>query len=60
MLSAMLNVGESVPLYATAGGKALLAYLSDAELVDYLSAVPLTPLTPMTITDSVRPAPGIG
>ena len=54
MLSAMLNVGESVPLYATAGGKALLAYLSDAELVDYLSAVPLTPLTPMTITDSVR------
>lgn len=51
VVMAMLNIGVSVPLYATAGGKAILAFLSDKEIDTYLDTVKLTPLTPTTITD---------
>ena len=46
----VIDVGERAPLYATAAGKAFLAYLSAEELKSYLAAVKLIPLTPETIT----------
>ena len=54
VLMAMLHIGESVPLYATAGGKAILAFLPEVELERYLESVELVPLTPNTITDQSR------
>jgi IclR family acetate operon transcriptional repressor len=42
--------GTTMPLHATAAGKAILASLPDDE-VDVLLARPLTALTPHTITD---------
>jgi len=47
----MIEVGERAPLYATAAGKAILAYFSDEELKSYFSAVKLKPLTPKTLTN---------
>ena len=47
----VIDVGERAPLYATAAGKAILAYSSDDELDSYLSSVKLLPLTKDTITD---------
>ena len=47
----VIDVGERAPLYATAAGKAIMAYFSDEELRSYLSAVELNPLTSKTITD---------
>jgi IclR family acetate operon transcriptional repressor len=44
-------MGERAPIYATAGGKAILAHLSDDEIERYLSSVALTPITKSTITD---------
>ena len=46
----VIDVGERAPLYATAAGKAFLAYFSAEELKSYLAAVKLIPLTPETIT----------
>jgi DNA-binding IclR family transcriptional regulator len=46
-----INVGDRVPLYATGGGKAILAFLEEEEIETYLSSVSLKPLTPNTITD---------
>lgn len=46
-----MKVGDTAPLYATSGGKALLANLSDEMLEDYLARVRLHPITPQTITD---------
>ena len=46
----VIDVGERAPLYATAAGKAFLAYLSAEELKSYFAAVKLIPLTPETIT----------
>jgi DNA-binding IclR family transcriptional regulator len=54
ILSAMLSIGESVPLYATAGGKAILAFLSEDEIEAYLATVVLQPLTAATITDKMK------
>lgn len=45
-----LGLGERIPLYATAVGKILLAYLSKEELNQYLSSAKITPLTKSTIT----------
>lgn len=47
---ARLSIGARVPLYATAGGKAILAFLSSEEVDHYLSSVELVPLTATTIT----------
>jgi DNA-binding IclR family transcriptional regulator len=51
IIIARLSIGDRVPLYATAGGKAILAFLSAEEVDQYLSSVQLTPLTETTITD---------
>ncbi|MCB2077543.1 MAG: IclR family transcriptional regulator [Novosphingobium sp.] len=45
------SVGDRRPLYATAGGRALLATRSDAELTSYLEKVRVEALTPGTQTD---------
>jgi len=47
----VIEVGERVPLYATAAGKAILAHLNEEEMKGYLSSVTLEPLTQRTITD---------
>jgi DNA-binding IclR family transcriptional regulator len=47
----MIQMGERAPIYATAGGKAILAHLSDGEIEQYLCSVELTPITKATITD---------
>jgi len=46
-----LGIGERVPLYATAVGKVLLAYLPEEELDRFIKSVELAPLTEFTITD---------
>ncbi|MFN3981059.1 MAG: IclR family transcriptional regulator [Caldilinea sp.] len=47
------DVGNRLPLHATATGKALLASRTDAE-IDQLLAEPLEPLTEQTIVDRVQ------
>jgi DNA-binding IclR family transcriptional regulator len=44
-----LGLGERLPLYATAVGKVLLAYLPKKEVDQYLSSTQITPLTKYTI-----------
>jgi len=44
-----LPVGSARPLYATAGGRLLLAYQDKAWQDDYIQQVQLTPLTPSTV-----------
>jgi DNA-binding IclR family transcriptional regulator len=41
--------GDAAPLYATSGGKAILAHLPEAMRNEYLSSVRLKPITPRTI-----------
>jgi DNA-binding IclR family transcriptional regulator len=50
-LKRAVEIGYRAPLYTTAGGKAILAHLSDKEIQKYLSSVKLTPMTHATITD---------
>jgi DNA-binding IclR family transcriptional regulator len=50
-MSYRLQIGARIPLYATASGKALLAYWSKEDIETYLSSVELKPLTHATITD---------
>lgn len=50
-LRPILQIGERRPLYATASGKAILAFLPDHELEDYLASADLTAFTSKTITD---------
>ncbi|MFC6825294.1 IclR family transcriptional regulator [Halopelagius fulvigenes] len=45
------SVGERLPIHATAGGKAIMAYLSEDERRGILDRVTLTELTDQTITD---------
>jgi DNA-binding IclR family transcriptional regulator len=47
----VIDVGERAPLYATAAGKAILAYFNDEELKNYFDSVKLKPLTSKTITN---------
>jgi DNA-binding IclR family transcriptional regulator len=49
-----VEIGRRCPLYAGASGRAILAFLDEAEIEEYLAATPLTALTPATITDPVR------
>ena len=46
-----MTVGDTAPLYATSGGKAILANLPTELLEDYLARVHLQPITQNTITD---------
>jgi DNA-binding IclR family transcriptional regulator len=47
---ARFSIGTRVPLYATAGGKVLLAFLSTEQIEQYISSVDLSSLTRKTIT----------
>ncbi len=47
-------LGDKAPAYCTALGKAILAFLPDHELVNYLENIELKPLAPNTITDKDR------
>lgn len=47
----VIDVGERAPLYATAAGKAILAFFNGEELKSYLATIKLEPLTPKTITN---------
>lgn len=53
-LKRAVEIGYLAPLYTTAGGKAILAHLSNEEIDQYLSSVKLIPKTRATITDSKR------
>ncbi|MBN2402347.1 MAG: IclR family transcriptional regulator [Spirochaetes bacterium] len=48
------DIGVFFPLYATAMGKVILAYLTDEKLKHYLSTVKLVPITQNTIVDPQR------
>ncbi|MCS7232702.1 MAG: IclR family transcriptional regulator [Synergistetes bacterium] len=48
------RVGMKIQLYSSASGKAILAYLPEKELEEYLSKVNLERKTPNTITDPLR------
>lgn len=50
-LKRAVEIGYRAPLYTTAGGKALLAHLSDEEIQQYISSIKLSPVTHATITD---------
>jgi DNA-binding IclR family transcriptional regulator len=45
----LMRVGDTAPLYATSGGKALLAHLPAEMRQDYLSRIRLEAITPRTI-----------
>lgn len=49
-----MRIGDSAPLYATSGGKALLAFLPRDMRNEYLERVTLRPITPFTITSKDR------
>lgn len=50
-MSLRLEIGARIPLYATASGKAILAFLPKQEVDNYFSSVELRPFTHSTITD---------
>lgn len=45
-----MRTGDSAPLYATSGGKVILAFLSDSMREDYLGRVRFQSVTPNTIS----------
>lgn len=51
-LKAASRVGDRRPLYATATGKCLLAFLSEPERAAQMARLRLLPFTPNTITDA--------
>jgi DNA-binding IclR family transcriptional regulator len=52
VLSATNNVGDMIPLHATAAGKVLLAFLPEAGRAKTLASDPLVAHTPHTLTDA--------
>jgi DNA-binding IclR family transcriptional regulator len=50
-LQMVANAGRRGPLHATASGKVLLAFTSDAQLLERILSKPLPKLTPATVTD---------
>ncbi|MFD4351639.1 IclR family transcriptional regulator C-terminal domain-containing protein [Nocardia sp. NPDC058518] len=51
IMSINVAVGTRVPAYATSMGRALLAWQPESTIAEALDTVPLTPLTPRTMTD---------
>ena len=51
-LSMVANAGRRGPLHATASGKVLLAFTSDAQLVERVLGTPLAKFTDATVVDS--------
>lgn len=51
LIKRTIQIGERRPLYATASGKAILAFLPEQEIDEYFSSVKLVSVTPKTITD---------
>ncbi|CCD93134.1 putative transcriptional regulator (PcaR-like), IclR family [Bradyrhizobium sp. ORS 375] len=51
MFSAGLEIGHRLPAYCTSVGRALLSRLPDDQLREAIEHMPLTPMTPQTITD---------
>jgi len=49
-----IEIGDRAPMYATGAGKAILAYLSNDEVLGYLSRIELVPMTQNTITEQNR------
>ncbi|MGW8303185.1 MAG: IclR family transcriptional regulator [Desulfobacterales bacterium] len=49
-----LQIGDRAPIYATAAGRVILAYLPDAEIDHYLATADMKPLTAKTITEPDR------
>lgn len=49
-----LQIGDRAPIYATAAGRVILAYLPDAEIDHYLATADMKPITPATITEPDR------
>ena len=45
-----MRLGDLAPLYATSGGKVILAYLPEALQEEYLKSVRFEPITPNTMT----------
>jgi len=50
-MSFRLGMGARIPMYATASGKAMLAFFPKEKIEEYLSSVELKALTHSTITD---------
>jgi DNA-binding IclR family transcriptional regulator len=48
------GIGGSEPAYCTSLGKAILAYLPENELEEYLKSIELTPNTPNTVTSKEK------
>ena len=46
-----MQIGQRSPMYASACGKAILAYMPENEMVGYISTVALKSITSKTITD---------
>lgn len=51
-LSTTMRLGDVAPLYATSGGKVLLANMPDSWINEYVSKVTFVPVTPNTIRDA--------
>jgi len=51
VMSSRLGMGSHLPVYATAPGRALLAYQSAAFQAQYFAHTPLRAITPRTLTD---------
>ncbi len=54
VMSVALNTGSRLPAYCTPLGRVMLAALSNADLDNYFSKVPLHPLTEHTVVSEVR------
>jgi IclR family pca regulon transcriptional regulator len=50
VLNLNLNIGARLPAYATSLGKAIVAFLPESELAEFLNDIDLKPLTRNTIT----------
>jgi len=50
-LQSVIELGNTAPIYATAAGKAILAFQSSEEIEDYLSSVEFEQITNKTIMD---------
>ncbi len=53
-MSVALNTGSRIPAYCTSLGRVMMAALSNADLDNYFSRVPLRPMTEHTVVSEVR------